>query len=127
MLGWVLFRADTLGHALAFFRRIIADPTAPAIPGQSVWLHLDNGVALALVLGCVGATPLVPRLWAWRASLVAPSARGLAPSARELAPSARRLDDALAVAQLVALVVIFVLSAAALAASTYNPFIYYRF
>src|SRR6185436_9822609 len=65
MLGWVLFRAATFGHALAVFRRLFADPTAPVMSGQSLWLHLDNGVALALVLGFVGATPLVPRLWAW--------------------------------------------------------------
>jgi alginate O-acetyltransferase complex protein AlgI len=116
MLGWVIFRADTSAQAVAFFATL-ADPTAPPVAGVSVWQHLDAAVATAMIAGGIGATPLVPRLWAWRRTLIAPAAP----------PAARRLDGLLACAQLALLAVIFLLSAAALSASTYNPFIYYRF
>jgi alginate O-acetyltransferase complex protein AlgI len=116
MFGWVLFRADTFGHALAFFR-VMLDPTPRPVPGESLALHLDPGVALALVAGCIGATPIWPAIAAWRA--------------RALAAAASRdgggVAGVLAFAEVGALAVVFVMAAATLSASTYNPFIYFRF
>jgi alginate O-acetyltransferase complex protein AlgI len=116
MLGWVIFRADTFGHAVGFFAAMV-DPMRAPVAGESLALHLDAAVLTALVAGSVGATPIMPRLQAWRDGLLAPGAPA----------GVRRLDDVLAVARVAALGGVFLLAAAALSASTYNPFIYFRF
>jgi alginate O-acetyltransferase complex protein AlgI len=115
MFGWVLFRADTFSHALAFFH-LMLDPTPRPVPGESLALHLDPGVALAIVAGCIGATPIWPRVAEWRARAQAAAAS-----------SEGGIAGALAFAEVGALAVVFVLAAATLSASTYNPFIYFRF
>jgi alginate O-acetyltransferase complex protein AlgI len=116
MFGWVLFRADSFGHALAFFAALL-DPTRAGVAGASLALHADAAVLTAVVAGVVGATPAVPHLAAWRARLIASDASS----------AARRLDGALAWAEVAVLAGLFFLAAATLSASTYNPFIYFRF
>ena len=116
MFGWVLFRADSFGHALAFFAALL-DPTRAGVAGASLALHIDAAVLTAVVAGVVGATPAVPYLAAWRARLIA----------SEASAAARRLDGALAWAEVAVLAGVFFLAAATLSASTYNPFIYFRF
>jgi len=114
--GWVLFRADTVAHALAVYAAML-DPMRAEGSGDSVAVHVDATVLTAMLAGVLAAMPLADWVRAWRARLIAPTAT----------TGARRLDGALALAELVALVVLFVTSAAASAAHTYNPFIYYRF
>ncbi len=116
MLGWVLFRADTFRHALAFFRALF-DPTRGPVAGESLGVYVDAAVATALVVGVIGACPVAPALAAWRDRLIGAGAGG----------GARRLDGALAFAHVTALAVVFVLAAGSLSVSTYNPFIYFRF
>ena len=116
MFGWVLFRADSFGHAIAFFAALL-HPTRAGVAGASLALHIDAAVLTAVVAGVVGATPAVPYLAAWRARLIASDASA----------AARRLDGALAWAEVGLLAGVFFLAAATLSASTYNPFIYFRF
>jgi hypothetical protein len=61
--------------------------------------------------------PIWPRVATWRARERAAAA----------APGSIRLDGPFAFAEVGALAVVFVLAAAKLSASTYNPFIYFRF
>ena len=116
MFGWVLFRADSFGHAIAFFAALL-DPTRAGSRARASALHVDAAVLTAVVAGVVGATPAVPYLAAWRARLIASDASA----------AARRLDGALAWAEVGLLAGVFFLAAATLSASTYNPFIYFRF
>ncbi|HEX6136849.1 MAG TPA: MBOAT family O-acyltransferase [Casimicrobiaceae bacterium] len=110
MGAWVLFRCDTLAHALAYYRALLglsgADPTLHPLAQ-----HLNGLLLVTLAAGVAFATPLAPRLAAWRERAVRwPRAEWLALTA----------DGAWVAA-------IFVASAAMLAAGTYNPFIYFRF
>ena len=116
MTGWVLFRAGTLSYAGAFLRTMLGlrHGTETAAP------YLNAELALALSVGVLAATPLLPFLagvWsrrmqsgAWPHPLAASLARG-----------------AWAFAEVAGCMALLVASSALLAAGTYNPFIYFRF
>ncbi len=105
MIGWVFFRADTLGGAIAFLRSMAGLTTAAPTPYTVAW-YLTPELWLALAAGAVGSTPWVPAL-------------------------AARLDSgrgwAVPLLNTAALTALLVLSIMSVAARTYNPFIYFRF
>ncbi len=116
VIGWVLFRADSLGHAAAVVRAMLG-----LSPGDTLRyplaMHVGRDTALALAVGLVLSQPVAPWLgarWqAWRTgtrSLVGRVADGAAQGALVLGVLA-----------------ILVGSGVLLAAATHNPFIYFRF
>jgi alginate O-acetyltransferase complex protein AlgI len=109
MGAWVLFRCDTLAHALDYYGALLgrsgADPEL-----RPLARHLDALTLVTLAAGIAFATPLAARLAAWRERVRAPGGERLVVAA-----------DGAWVA------VVFVASTAMLAAGTYNPFIYFRF
>ena len=113
MVGWVFFRAESIGGALAMLAAMIGlGGSVPAVyaPG---W-YLNNQVLLALAAGIAGSTPIVPRLAEWWSQSL--------PGREE--PALAALPSVLGAAALIAL---FAGSLASSAAQTYNPFIYFRF
>jgi alginate O-acetyltransferase complex protein AlgI len=108
MTGWVLFRAEDLPQAVHWFSTLAG---AGGTVGVSPNSFITNEVLLALLLGTFGAAPVVPRV---RALVL-----------RRLSTGGRRLGYG--VIEALAGSTLFVLSAAYLAAGTYNPFIYFRF
>jgi alginate O-acetyltransferase complex protein AlgI len=109
MLGWVLFRCDTLAHAASFYAALAGFAHGdPARTPLAEWL--DPLTIAALVVAIVFATPLAQRIGRWR-------------DARATQPGGA-LVLSLDVAWLGTLLVT---AAAFLAAGTYNPFIYFRF
>jgi alginate O-acetyltransferase complex protein AlgI len=111
MLGWVLFRCDTLAHAAAFYAALAGHAAGdPAMRPVAEWL--DPLTLTALVLGVVFAMPVGPALARLRARL---SAAGPRASAVVLSADVAGLGALLLAA------------ASFLAAGTYNPFIYFRF
>ena len=115
LVGWVLFRADSLAGAVAILRAMVglgqAEPTIYA----TAW-YLTPELLLALAAGVIASTPIAPALAAWWADREASSAQGQ--SALGWVPSA--LSTA-------ALTVLLAASVMLIAARTYNPFIYFRF
>ena len=111
MGGWVLFRCDTLTHAIDYFLALagVAHGNAAQHPLAQV---ADPLVAFTLVIGVVFATPLARRIGAWRDSIAA--SPGLAATA-------------VLGADIAWLAGVGALASAFLAAGTYNPFIYFRF
>jgi alginate O-acetyltransferase complex protein AlgI len=112
MVGWVLFRAETLPQALAFLNALVGRGGAQPSPYAVSWF-LTPELWVAIGAGVVGAMPLVPRLARWRDSLAGARPRTVV-SAVDLAATA-------------GLLVVFLLSVLQVAARSYNPFIYYRF
>ena len=110
MGGWVLFRCETLAHAIGYYAALLGLNDAPAAL-HPLEQHLDGLVAAMLIAGVVFATPLARRIGAWRDRVAPVRGRG----ALVLAADAAWLA------------LVFVASAALLAAGTYNPFIYFRF
>ena len=116
MVGWVLFRADDLGQALAFYRAMAgqsaADQAAP-------FLHLvSHEQLLAFLLAFLFATPLVEQVFGrLRRLLSAGSGDALLPVAARLRTGWRA----------VSLFTLFVLCYIYVLAGTYSPFLYFRF
>jgi alginate O-acetyltransferase complex protein AlgI len=109
LVGWVLFRAPDLPYALDYLGALFG--LAPTGAGLTVHvgLHLDALVATALLAGMIGATPWLPRLLAWRAT-------------RPLG-----LRAGLDIVGVMLVMGVLLLSAMEMSASSYNPFIYFRF
>jgi alginate O-acetyltransferase complex protein AlgI len=114
MVGWVLFRADTLGGAAAMIGAMAgAAATVPATYAPA-W-YWTSEVVLAFSAGVIGATPVMPFL-----------ARRLSrTSAESASPPVLGWQGSLAA--IVALLTIFSASLMLSAARSYNPFIYFRF
>jgi alginate O-acetyltransferase complex protein AlgI len=114
MVGWVFFRADTLGGATAMLAAMGGGSATVPSTYAPVW-YWSGEVVLAFIAGVIGATPVMPS-----------AARRLS---RWADGSAARptLDWRGSAAAVVALLVIFSASLMLSAARSYNPFIYFRF
>lgn len=111
MGGWVLFRCDTLAQAGHFYAALAG--FAPGDASRHMLAeYLDPFVATMLAIGVVFATPIAQRIGQWRDRTAASGgARG---------SLALWLD-------MTWIGLVFLMASAFLAASTYNPFIYFRF
>jgi alginate O-acetyltransferase complex protein AlgI len=109
MVGWVFFRAASLPDAWSFLQAMTGHSTASSLE-QPLALYLDSGVLLALIVGIVGSTPILPAIkrWCERSASI-----GLALGSNAV--------------EVLALGSILMVSGMLLAAGTYNPFIYFRF
>jgi alginate O-acetyltransferase complex protein AlgI len=109
--GWVLFRCDTLVHACAFYAAL-GGGGAPTQVKYPLLMYLDPLVATSLVAAVIGSMP-VGRALAGVIDRAKQERRGLAPIAL--------------CGEWSWLALVLISSCAALAAGTYNPFIYFRF
>jgi alginate O-acetyltransferase complex protein AlgI len=115
MIGWVFFRADDLRHAWKFLKAMFGFAHG-ATGYYSVPLILNREVALVIVLGIIGSTPLI-RDWLLR------------PPVGEDGTPVRPIFSSpmVAVARVAFIFTIFSLAIMEMASGTYNPFIYFRF
>ncbi len=111
MGGWVLFRCETLAQALQYFAALAGFAAGDATR-HPVVEFLNLFVIAMLVVGVVFATPLARRIGRWRDRI---AAAGGTRATLALGADAAWIGT------------VFLLSAAFLAAGTYNPFIYFRF
>ncbi len=108
MVGWVFFRAPSVGHALLFLRALVGG-SAGVAPLEAVSM-VTPAVVLALTAGIIGSTPVVAELAGrWRAT------------------TGERGAPVWTLARECALVGLLLLSTMQVASGTYNPFIYFRF
>ncbi len=115
-VGWVLFRADSLGQAGAFLEAMAGFGRGTGLqyhPG----LYVDAQLLLALVAGAIGSAPVLPFLAGVRTKLLARAAGLIRTS----------LHIGLGVADVAGHSLLLLVSAMLLAAGTHNPFIYFRF
>lgn len=112
MVGWVLFRSDTLpqtGSVIAAMFGFASGATSPI----SATSYLSPGLVLAVLAGIIGSAP-IPLLWT----------RALAGRLGAVSTAPRMLASVVEGAWIMAILVI---SLVQVAADTYSPFIYFRF
>lgn len=105
VIGWTMFRAKTITEGLGFIATMFHIHTPQYVP-YSVGAYLDSKTVIVLVLAMLGCTPFVRLLLDKCMNAAGKWQAGI---------------------QNAYLLGVFVLSIAYLAASTYNPFIYFRF
>lgn len=114
--GWVLFRSDTFGQAIAIYSNLLGFATGNGLLFNAQ-MYLTKDVILALGLGALFSWPIVPWLQNWplkfRAMLPAPAEQIF-----HLAYSCIKMGTFLAIA---------FYSAISISSGSYNPFIYFRF
>lgn len=115
IVGWVFFRADDLPQALAYLtsmfdiRAINVDPfLLSQVVSMEFWIAMAVGILIAM--------PLLPKLTRWQDENESEWATGAA-GQRVLVRGA----------EVVLLLMLCMLSLLKISASTYNPFIYFRF
>jgi alginate O-acetyltransferase complex protein AlgI len=104
VVGWVLFRATDITHAVELLS-VMFNPTFQA---GRVWAlyHLETGTLVTLAAAAIGSTPFPARLARALYAMPLPAREWFAASAVLLG---------------------FVVSVSFVVASSYNPFIYFRF
>jgi hypothetical protein len=117
LVGCVFVRAADLKQALAMLSALFGLSAGWAVE-HAVWPYLTNEVLVALLLGAVGSTPWLPWVGARYERLLS-------------SPASWRwqgvVRGGVALARVGACVLLLYASAVWLAASTNNPFIYFRF
>lgn len=116
VIGWVLFRADTLPQAGVILAAMFGHSHAPSFT-YSLAFYLDPHVRLILLIGGIGCLPTMPALTHWLNRTQGRVPALFKPTYAALTASGEALF----------LMLIFVYSSMLMAADTYNPFIYYRF
>lgn len=113
MSGWVIFRAKDISHAGEYFQGLVGLGSL-GVETNRLWLEFfAYDVYLALIIGIIGATPILPYIQkCWDASTVAQH-KGIATCFE-----CGRLTCSLA---------LFCLCLMPLFGATYNAFIYFRF
>lgn len=105
VIGWTMFRAETVQEGIGFIETMFLFRIPPSMP-FTLDYYLSMKSVLVLALAVIFSTP-----WAMQ-------------SGQWFMKKRNRLGM---VCKYGGLVCLFLLSAAYLAASTYNPFIYFRF
>jgi alginate O-acetyltransferase complex protein AlgI len=103
-IGWVFFRAETFSQAAGFLRALAGFSPGRPTPFAASY-YLDPRTMIVIAVGLVGSTPLPAALT--RRFMATHPGRGM------LEPAA--------------VVVLLLVSVMFIAASSYNPFIYFRF
>jgi alginate O-acetyltransferase complex protein AlgI len=116
LAGWVLFRAETIPQALAFYGAMVGLGRGSGIE-YTLSSYLNSQLLIALAIGILFSTPIVVVMHKWQERLIA-DYKGA--GAVVLQVFSRLIN-------LVTMAIIFIASAALSAAGTYNPFIYFRF
>jgi alginate O-acetyltransferase complex protein AlgI len=117
LLGWVLFRAPDLDHALAYYQAMFS-PAAFGPLSADLAVLLNNETLLAAALGVAFSAPLLP----WALDRIG---RPRLPASAHL-PA--RLDPrGVHALSSLSLLAALTLSVARLAGSSLNPFLYFRF
>lgn len=106
VIGWVLFRSDSLPHAMQFLS-VMFDPVAG--PANTFAVLVNHQNTLAALVGAVLAMPVLAPLKQW------------------LAGSGSRIVVATVSVNLGFAVLLLGLCSMSILSSTYNPFIYFRF
>ena len=113
MVGWVFFRAESIGGALAMLQAMAGLGSAAPTPFAAAW-YLTPELILALVAGAIGSAPIVPVL-----------ARRL--SERVDASATPVMRGVWAVGALAVIVALLAASITQVALGAFTPFIYFRF
>lgn len=101
IIGWVIFRAENLAYAYVYLQNMFGLLSTHNIANQ-IGAYIDNLELIALTVAIVCALPIFKNMLKVKSSWA------------NLAIN-------------IWLLILFLLSTAALASSTYNPFIYFRF
>jgi alginate O-acetyltransferase complex protein AlgI len=113
MIGWVFFRSESLSHAIHYLASMFGIIHVDNVK-YSVLFYCDQKALSTLILGSILATPIARWVFMQVQKIIFYS-------------KFTYLQPILYASYYFLLVSLFMISAASLAAGTYNPFIYYRF
>lgn len=106
MIGWILFRADSLSHAWQYILSLFG-LQHEGIPGFEVWWYLDHWTLLILGFALVFATPAASRIG--------------------IAVKKRLHENGWMIIKYVTLLALLFLCVLRVASNTYSAFIYFQF
>jgi alginate O-acetyltransferase complex protein AlgI len=116
MIGWVFFRADTIGDAVIYIKSLVNFNSQPYLDAR-LFAAMNTEFYLALVVGIIFSFPVFP-VMASRFSL----------AMKEVGGNARLLVSSLTNAVMVAWTLFIVIYCSAqIISGSHNPFLYFRF
>lgn len=115
MVGWVLFRSETLAEAFRFLSLMVGMDNVAGIQ-RSALQYLDKKACLEIAMALFFSLPVLPALGRWRDAILAGPNR--------FRP---QIDTVIHLTQLSTLAGLLYLATISLAAGAYSPFIYLQF
>jgi alginate O-acetyltransferase complex protein AlgI len=115
VMGWVVFRSSSLEAGFHFLKTMAGLGEGTGLDYRLA-MFLDTRVILAISIGILASTPVLPRFKVWMIALPAQRPEG-----------GETLRRCAAVGSLVAMIALFLASSMFIAAGTYNPFLYFKF
>ncbi len=109
VISWVIFAIDDISSIKAYIASLMGIHSSSGIANEYTWYLLSSNLTI-LIIGIIGATQLPVRLWRCIYSKV--------------------LKDRPIVCMMIeniGLLTLFIISFAYIVASSYNPFLYFRF
>ncbi|MCI5221361.1 MAG: MBOAT family protein [Candidatus Electrothrix sp. AR4] len=118
IVGWVIFRAETLSQALAYLQAMCTPGRSPLYNSQ-IFLLINNEFTFTLIVGIIGAFPLLRA-----ASEKIQAGRSTSTDEQSFDPMGGAVSATL---QIAGLSFILLYSVAGIMGGSYNPFLYFRF
>lgn len=116
MIGWVFFRAETIGQAFEYLAGLTHFSKSPYLDAR-LFAVMNPEFFLALFVGVIFSYPLTPKYLAMFAAL----------REKTFLSGKVIMDSASTVIALIIMAVIIVYSSAQLMSGSHNPFLYFRF
>ena len=115
MAGWVFFRSETLPYAFSYLSAMAGFAQGSGIE-YHIWLYINAKVLLFLLIGLIGAMPILEMLKI-RLESLRDTVSGLYGIIKVIQP----------VSKIIFYCIVLLLSAIFLSNELYNPFIYFKF
>ena len=106
MVGWAFFHLESIPASISYIKAMFNLNGGDAVR-YTASMFLNKEICLALFIGILGSVPILPRVAGWAGAAVG--------------------EQPVIIFRVLSLIMIFLVSTVYLAASTYNPFIYFRF
>lgn len=116
IIGWVIFRAETIHHAFVFLKAMFGVTHNQSY--FSAWLYMDAKYLLSCTVSIIAVTPLCKIVMSQIRSSVA---------YLSLQALSTRFDALVGAGQVFILAIILFLSILQMSTASYTPFIYFRF
>jgi len=116
IVGWVFFRADTFGYALAYLGAMVNFST-PALYNSQIFLNLNTEFYVVLVIAVVGSAPVFQQLEKWTEEW----------SPTRPSVSRTLVGGVISVTSVCFFGFVFLYAIASIMGGAYNPFLYFRF
>ncbi len=116
LLSLVMFRSETIPYIIGYYKAIFGFSSSTGLK-YNLGMFFNVEVTITFILGIIGSVPIIPLITRYKDKL----------SSQLSDNFSNKFNGIFDATEVMALILILILSTLQLSAGTYNPFIYFRF